>query len=106
MPTLPSLKKHRQECLFQNRTQAGMPILHTFKNAGRALSSADAHRNHPVFRLAPIHFTQDAGGELRSGATQRMTECDGAAIHVDLFHFESRAAPSHSVILWVAPERS
>ena len=41
-----------------------------------------------VARLAALHFAQNGGRQLRARASQRMTQGDGAAVHVDLFEIE------------------
>ena len=55
----------------------------SFKDAGRALASAHAHRDHAVAGVAALHFAEDSRGEFRARAAEGMAERDGAAVDVD-----------------------
>src|SRR5258705_13361332 len=55
-----------------------------FKQAGAALTAADAHRYHAPFGLAPAAFLEDMAGQPRAGHAEGMTDRDRAAIDVVL----------------------
>src|ERR1700694_2427035 len=59
-----------------------LSALEIFEDRRRTLAAADAHRDHAVSRSAPAHLAQQLHGQLRAGRTERMAECDRAAIHV------------------------
>src|SRR5678816_1729585 len=53
------------------------------EDAGNAHSAAHAHGDDAVLRVATTHLVQQLSGQLGPCASQRMTECDGAAVHVE-----------------------
>src|ERR1035441_3244975 len=59
--------------------------LHALEETCRAHSTADAHRHDGEFSAASFQFMERGCGELCAGATERMSERDRAAVHVDLF---------------------
>src|SRR5262249_36843132 len=63
-----------------------------FEDPRRALSATDAHGDHAVARLPAAHFAKDGRCQLRAGASERMAEGDGAAIHIQNFQIEGRFA--------------
>src|SRR5277367_265199 len=63
-----------------------------FENAGSALAAADAHSDHAVARVLAMHFAQDGGGEFGACTTQRMSECDGAAVGVHAVEIQTSFA--------------
>ena len=69
-----------------------MPSSDPFENSRRALAAADAHGDHAVARVAPLHFAEDGRGQFRAGAAERMAQRDGAAVDVDDFRIESGGA--------------
>src|SRR5215471_3387438 len=63
-----------------------------FEDSRRALSAADAHRDHAVARLPAAHFAKNGRRQLCAGASQRMAEGDSAAIDVHDFQIQPRFA--------------
>src|SRR6185312_5451755 len=57
-------------------------LIQGFKNTGRALSAADAHRNHSIFHAPSPHLTQNRSRQLCAGAAERMSERNRAAVHI------------------------
>src|SRR5678815_6107513 len=62
--------------------------LQPFEDASGAHPAADAHRYHPITRLAPPHFIQKRGGELRAGAAERMPERDCSPVDIQTFRID------------------
>ena len=60
----------------------GMLNLHSLKDASRAHPAADAHRDHAVAGLAPLHLVEQRRRQLGAGAAERMAERDRAAVDV------------------------
>src|SRR5260370_22274616 len=55
-----------------------------------AHAAADAHRDHAIASVAALQFAQDAGGQFRAGAAERMAQSDGAAVDVHFVGIESQ----------------
>src|SRR5665213_188087 len=66
-----------------------------FENACGALTSADTHGDHAIARVFAMHFAQDGGGELRTGAAEGMAERDGATVGVHAIEIQASFA-NHS----------
>src|SRR6266581_2038859 len=65
-------------------------LLYALENAGRALTAAHAHRDHPVLRPAACHLAQNRGRQLGAGAPERMSQRDRAAIQIDTLRVQPR----------------
>src|ERR1700680_2440701 len=67
----------------------GLTYLLAFEDPRGALSTADAHGDHPVAGAAALHLAQDRGSEFGAVASQRMAERNGAAVDVDPIHIQA-----------------
>ena len=61
-----------------------MALIHRLEDPGRAHASAYAHGDHAVLRFAAGHLAEEGGGELGSGAAERVAEGNGSAVDVEL----------------------
>src|SRR5688572_14125015 len=66
-----------------------MGRLKTFQPDGAALAAANAERDERAFAVAAMEFLEAGENEARAGRSDRMTEGDGATVHVEdvLGHF-------------------
>ena len=64
-------------------------LVHVFEDPSRTHASADAHGHHAVAGPPALEFTDDRGCEFRAGAAQRMSQCDGTAVGIDLLGIQS-----------------
>src|ERR1039457_2730686 len=74
------------------------PLWQQFEDPGSSLSAADAHGDHCVARLAPLHFAQNGGRQFGPRAAQRMAQRDGSAIPVHTDRKSTRLNSSHLLI--------
>src|SRR5262249_56289067 len=65
---------------------SGTALLQAFDDRGDPLTEADAHRLQTEALVGPLELVQQRGHELGAGATERMTERDGAPVDVDAAH--------------------
>src|SRR5205085_2304015 len=63
-----------------------------FEQAGRAHAAADAHRDHAELRLSAPTFQKNVSGHPRARHAVRMTDGNGATIHVQFLVRDSEAA--------------
>src|SRR3954469_3048674 len=66
------------------------PLVQILKNSCRAHAAAHAHGHNAILALAAFQLTNDGGRQLGSGASQRMSECDCAAVRIDLAQVETK----------------
>src|SRR5690606_26761229 len=69
---------------YCQRSQFFNALLDAFEDGGDALPQSDAHRGHAKGTAVLLLDVQQGAGDTRSGATERMAQCDGAAMQVDL----------------------
>ncbi len=62
----------------------------SFKNSRGAHATAHAHRYHSVPPVPTFQLAQDAGGQLRTGATQRMAQGNCTAVYIHLINVEAQ----------------
>src|SRR5436305_14458450 len=79
-----------------DRTAAGSRSLRGASNSlpdrGDALAHADAHRGETVLHAAMLHLAYQGADQASSAAPQRVTQCDRAAVDVDLLLIEAEEA--------------
>src|SRR6266852_9308458 len=63
----------------------GSVVLHRFKDCRDSLSRANAHRRQSKSGLTPPHRVNERRRNARPACAQRVTDGDGAAVHVHLF---------------------
>src|SRR5258708_34889822 len=60
----------------------------SLKYSRGAHAAADAHRHHAVAALAAFQLAQNRSSQLRTRATERMTQTDRAALYVHFVQVE------------------
>src|SRR5262245_30539338 len=93
-PTLPYVldgPSHRQSA----RTKSPGPFSSSlsFEAHGDAHAAADAQGCEPLLRVPLLHLMQERHENPRPGGADRMTDGDGAAVHVD-----DRGVPRHVLV--------
>src|SRR2546421_13049899 len=76
----------------RRRLVGWMPSLHALDEQSDAHAATDAQGRQTAFGLAPLHFVQQSGRNAHAGATDRMTQCDCAAVHVQSILIEFKVA--------------
>ena len=62
--------------------------LHPFDHSSDTLTQADTHGGQAELAAFPFQYVQQGAGDTGTGAAQRVTQGDGAAVQVHfLFHF-------------------
>src|SRR4051812_3592562 len=65
------------------------PLVQILKYSRCAHAAAYTHRHDAILSIATLQLANDGGGQLCSGASQRMSECDCAAVGINLVQVES-----------------
>src|SRR5215470_1390149 len=78
-------------------TRASMRLEAGFEETRGALASADAHRHHPVLRLAAKHLVGNGADHARAGHAEGVADRDRPAVGIELLHGDAEpvAAVDH-----------
>ena len=68
----------------------GLNLRDSLENSRRAHTSADAHRHQAISRTSPLHLLQNRRRQFCAGAAERMSQRDGASVHVHAARIKPR----------------
>src|SRR5579864_5869560 len=61
------------------------------EQAGRSLTTANAHGDDAELRVAPRHLIRERANHARTGHAKRMPDRNRAAVHVELLRIDAEA---------------
>src|SRR5215469_6400305 len=66
-------------------------LVHSFKQSGRALASADAHGHYAIACFAARHLVGDSSYHAGTGHAERMANGDGSSVRIQLLRVQAEA---------------